>query len=111
MKIPSTLDFVKNLQAQIRESDFHSFDEAQAQNLLSEHYCVEIISALEKHIPKKPIEKEMPYSEEVGLNSEWHCPSCGEYVGHFSEGMNEPEQMEYCCCCGQHIARDWSDEE
>ena len=69
------------------------------------------IQALEKQIPKKPIEKEMPYSEDVGFNSEWHCPCCNSYIGYFTEGMSEPEQMEYCNNCGQHIAKDWSDEE
>ena len=63
----------------------------------------------EKSVAKKPTEKELPYSEEVGLNSEWHCPACGSYVGYFTEGMNEPEQMEYCNVCGQHIAKDWSE--
>ena len=67
------------------------------------------INALEKQIPKKPIEKVMPYSEEVGFNSEWHCPCCESYIGYFTEGMIEPEQMEYCNNCGQHIAKDWSD--
>ena len=67
------------------------------------------IKALEKQIPKKPIEKVMPYSEEVGFNSEWHCPCCESYIGYFAEGMSEPEQMEYCNNCGQHIEKDWSD--
>ena len=67
--------------------------------------------ALEKQIPKKPIEKVMLYSEEVGFNSEWHCPCCDSYIGYFAEGMSEPEQMEYCNNCGQHIAKDWSDED
>ena len=67
------------------------------------------INALEKQIPKKPIEKVMPYSEEVGFNSEWHCPCCDSYIGYFTEGMSEPEQMEYCNNCGKHIAKDWSD--
>ena len=66
-------------------------------------------SAMEKQIPKKPVEKVMPYSEEVGFNSEWHCPCCESYIGYFTEGMSEPEQMEYCNNCGQHIAKDWSD--
>ena len=70
-----------------------------------------IVKALEKQIPKKPIEKVMPYSEEVGFNSEWHCPCCDNYIGYFTEGMSEPEQMEYCNNCGQHIAKDWSDED
>ena len=67
------------------------------------------INALEKQIPKKPIEKVMPYSEEVGFNSEWNCPCCESYIGYFAEGMSEPEQMEYCNNCGQHIEKDWSD--
>lgn len=65
--------------------------------------------ALEKQTPKKPVCKEMPYSEEVGFNDEWYCPTCGAYVGYFTDGMNEPEQTEYCNECGQHIARDWSE--
>ena len=69
----------------------------------------ELRIAKEKQIPKKPIEKVMPYSEEVGFNSEWHCPCCDSYIGYFAEGMSEPEQMEYCTNCGQHIAKDWSD--
>lgn len=68
------------------------------------------ILALEKQIPKKPIRKEMTYSEEVGFNDEWYCPVCNSYVGYFTEGMSEPEQMEYCNECGQHIARDWSED-
>ncbi len=71
----------------------------------------ELREAMEKQRAKKPACKPMPYSEEVGLNDEWLCPACGAYVGHFSEGMSEPEQMEYCNECGQHIARDWSEEE
>lgn len=66
--------------------------------------------AVEKQIPKKPVCKPKPYNESVGFNDEWFCPSCGAYIGYFYEGMDEPEQMEYCNECGQHIARDWSDE-
>lgn len=65
--------------------------------------------AREKQIPKKPVCKPKPYNESVGFNDEWFCPSCGAYIGYFYEGMDEPEQMEYCNECGQHIARDWSD--
>ena len=65
--------------------------------------------AREKQIPKKPVCKPKPYNESVGFNEEWFCPSCGVYIGYFYEGMDEPEQMEYCNECGQHIARDWSD--
>lgn len=71
---------------------------------------VEEFKALkEKNESKKPICKSMQYSEEVGMNEEWYCPNCNSYVGYFTEGMNEPEQMEYCNVCGQHIARDWSE--
>ena len=66
--------------------------------------------AVEKQILKKPVCKPKPYNESVGFNEEWFCPSCGAYIGYFYEGMDEPEQMEYCNECGQHIARDWSDE-
>lgn len=66
--------------------------------------------AMEKQKPKKPVCKPKPYNESVGFNEEWFCPSCGSYIGYFYEGMDEPEQMEYCNECGQHIARDWSDE-
>lgn len=65
--------------------------------------------AVEKQIQKKPVCKPKPYNESVGFNEEWFCPSCGAYIGYFYEGMDEPEQMEYCNECGQHIARDWSD--
>lgn len=68
-------------------------------------------AAVEKQNGKRPIEKEMPYSEVTGFNSEWHCPCCGSYIGFFTEGMSEPEQMEYCNNCGQHIAKAWSEEE
>lgn len=64
----------------------------------------------EKQMPKKPVCRPKPYNESVGFNEEWFCPSCGAYIGYFYEGMDEPEQMEYCNECGQHIARDWSDE-
>lgn len=67
------------------------------------------IEALEKQLPKKPICVPKPYSEELGFNDEIHCPSCSEYVGYITEGMSEPEQMEYCCDCGQRIAKDWSE--
>ena len=32
-----------------------------------------------------------------------------EDMSVFYEGMSEPEQMEYCCDCGQRIAKDWSE--
>ena len=79
-------------------------------NKINENTACDIaISALENQIAKKPICVQKPYSEEVGLNDEWNCPKCGAYVGYFTEAMYEPEQMEYCVECGQHIARDWSD--
>ena len=80
-----------------------------------EYLCIgtiEEFNALkEKSVAKKPIRKEMPYSEETGFNEEWYCPVCGAYVGYFTEGMSEPEQMEYCNECGQHIAKDWGEDD
>ena len=78
-------------------------------NKISDSDLSNVLVSLEKQIPKKPICKEMPYSEEVGFNDEWYCPTCNSYIGYFTEGMSEPEQMEYCNECGQHIARDWSE--
>lgn len=66
--------------------------------------------AVDKQISKKPVCKPKPYNKSVGFNEEWVCPSCGAYIVYFYEGMDEPEQMEHCNECGQHIARDWSDE-
>ena len=67
------------------------------------------IEALEKQLPKKPICVPKRYTEELGFNDEFLCPVCKSYVGYFTEGMSEPEQMEYCNDCGQHIAKDWSE--
>ena len=78
-------------------------------NKISDSDLSNVLVSLEKQIPKKPIRKEMPYSEEVGFNDEWYCRVCNSYVGYFTEGMSDPEQMEYCNECGQHIARDWSE--
>lgn len=76
---------------------------------IGEEPCKTAIEALEKQISKKPICVPKLYSEELGFNDEIHCPSCRRYVGFFMEGMSEPEQMEYCCDCGQRIAKDWSE--
>ena len=88
--------------------------EGSAAKRILRHYqeigsAEECREAMEKQIPKKPVCKPKPYNESVGFNEEWFCPSCGVYIGYFYEGMDEPEQMEYCNECGQHIARDWSD--
>ena len=72
-------------------------------------YCDMAIEALEKQLPKKPICVPKRYTEELGFNDEFLCPVCKSYVGYFTEGMSEPEQMEYCNDCGQHIAKDWSE--
>lgn len=48
LKIPSAMDFIKKLQADVRSKHFTTIEEAQAQNILSEFWFVEIIEALEK---------------------------------------------------------------
>ena len=96
----------------IRGNDKCFFTEENVLKAIDDQPTIEDIQiAINKQIPKKPIRKEMPYSEEVGFNDEWYCPTCNSYVGYFTEGMSEPEQMEYCNECGQHIARDWSEDD
>ena len=55
-------------------------------------------AAIEKHIPKKPVE--MKPTDKL-LNGYFACPMCGGWVG-MDEYSNE-----YCGCCGQKL--DWSD--
>lgn len=57
-----------------------------------------IINALEKQIPKKPIE--MKPTDKL-LNGYYACPVCHGWVG-----MDEYSNK-YCGCCGNKI--DWSD--
>lgn len=61
--------------------------------------------AVEKQKAKKPIHQHNPYLSQI------LCPICGEVVGCVVEGMEHPEQIEYCTECGQHILKDWSEEE
>ncbi len=53
------------------------------------------IEALEKQIPKKPLNKTMEYNGDYG-----ECPCCGRCVSDFYE-------LTRCKTCGQ--ALDWSD--
>ena len=69
------------------------------------------ISALEKQIPKKPIEEEKQYSEDYGFNSDILCPVCNNYIGYYTEAMCKPKYMQYCNECGQRIDDDWSGED
>lgn len=69
------------------------------------------IAALEKQIPKKPIEEEKQYSEDYGFNSDILCPVCNNYIGYYTEAMCKPEYMQYCNECGQRIDDDWRVEE
>jgi hypothetical protein len=55
----------------------------------------EIISALEKQIPKKPL---IPWDSMTGT---YYCPNCIEGIIF--------DRKNYCCDCGQ--ALDWSDTE
>lgn len=53
------------------------------------------VSALEKQIPKKPLDKSMEYNGEYG-----ECPCCHKPLYEFND-------MFVCSSCGQ--ALDWSD--
>ena len=59
-----------------------------------------IINALEKQMPKKPIE--MKPTDKL-LNGYYACPVCHGWVG-----MDEYSNK-YCGCCGNKI--DWSDKD
>lgn len=59
----------------------------------------EAISALEKQVPKKPIDKERDFGDRV-LN----CPNCFSPVSNYYVSNKNPA---YCQFCGQ--ALDWSD--
>lgn len=105
MEIPSTLEFIKKLQMDLREATYDSEDETRAQNIISEVYCPEIIKALEKQIQKKPKfdrnlnDLRSVYICECGKEiiclhgsgifknviSQKFCPECGQAIG-FGEG-------------------------
>ena len=59
-------------------------------------YDLAVLHALDKQIPKKPIEK-FAFSDDIGAGL---CPFC-------NEGVNE--EMNFCSYCGQAI--DWEDDE
>jgi len=66
------------------------------------------ISALEKQLPKKPLELADIYPD-----SQFDCPVCGIHVGYptfrntpFGEMRIGEHKMDYCWNCGQKI--DWS---
>lgn len=110
--------FASNIKAWAENiRDFRSdnkcfFTEENVLNAIDDQPTIENVqNAISRQTPKKPIRKEMPYSEGAGFNDEWYCPVCNSYIGYFTEGMSEPEQMEYCNECGQHIARDWSEDD
>ena len=63
------------------------------------------IQALEKQIPKKPIEYEDKF---------YACPICRNVLLHKwkkynTELIDKSNGLPYCLCCGQKL--DWSDEE
>lgn len=56
------------------------------------------IKALEKQIPKKPLNQSEEYDRTYG-----NCPCCGEMV------VDYPDDFRVCSNCGQVI--DWGEEE
>jgi Holliday junction resolvase RusA-like endonuclease len=65
--------------------------------------------AVEKQIPKKPIEEEKQYSEDYGFNSDILCPVCNNYIGYYTEAMCKPEYMQYCNECGQRMKKTYQE--
>ena len=55
------------------------------------------IEALEKQIPKKPLNQSDEYDRTYG-----NCPCCGEMV------VDYPDDFRVCSNCGQRL--DWSEE-
>lgn len=58
-----------------------------------------VISALEKQIPKKPINKTRSITAYGSKFITYGCPTCGNILSEV--------KYRYCCNCGQ--AFDWSD--
>ena len=61
--------------------------------------------AVEKQKPKKP---RLNYKPKFFGRATYTCPRCGNCC--LEEFANERQNNRYCWDCGQHIARDWSDE-
>lgn len=61
-----------------------------------------INKALEKQIPRKPIEK-LNKGNELNKWEYWVCPCCGWLVG---QKEYKQQKSEYCSECGQKI--DWN---
>lgn len=101
MEMPSTLEFIKKMQMDFREATYDSAEEAQAQNIVSEVYCAEIIKALEKQIPKEPIINQE--YEKTGAK-EYICPVCKRTAWYSLR-----KHQKFCSECGQ--AFDWGEGE
>lgn len=65
---------------------------------IKKEVCDMAIEALEKQIPKKPINQSEEYDRTYG-----NCPCCGEMV------VDYPDDFRVCSNCGQRL--DWSGEE
>ncbi|MED4061720.1 hypothetical protein [Priestia megaterium] len=97
-RLPKTIEFFKQMQSDVRKMDYHDANEAQAHCLISEHYCSEVIEALEKQIPKKPDIEGDGYDSEGNLICDtWICPCCR----HTFE-INY-DVYKYCPDCGQRL--------
>lgn len=59
-----------------------------------------VIEALEKQIPKKPIEKEVIGASMTGYKYKGQCPKCSSTVSQYTGN--------YCPNCGKKI--DWSEQ-
>lgn len=103
MRIPTTIEWIKEMQAAFRSRPFESIESVQADNVISEIWCAEAIRALEKQIPKK-VKKGNGYRE-LGF-----CPSCGEAIKSRTRYRSSVGEINttWCSECGQ--ALDWRDE-
>ena len=83
---------------EVLHSEYY-YDETLGYQLTSDDFewLEKAKQALEKQVPKKPLDKEQEYDGEFGL-----CPNCKKVVSDFRE-------FKICYNCGQ--ALDWSDTE
>ena len=96
MELKTTIEFFKDMQADIREMEYSDANEAAIMNALSEGYFKDAIDALEKQVPHK-LEK---------LKTKRSITVCGVCRGIMDSELRD---LDYCPNCGQAI--DWSEVE
>lgn len=87
-----------NLREAIKELQPFADNEHDVYTHNLQNACKLVITALEKHIPKKP--------KKEGKENLF-CPTCDCFLGFESVCMERKFHTPHCSCCGQAI--DWSE--